>query len=228
MYQLRTPVLVINFKNYTNLQGKGSLELAKSAQHAAKLTNSNIVVAPPTPCLYFVSKSVDIPILAQHADAEKDEASTGKFPIFSLKANGAVGTILNHSERRLDMQTLSNSIQQLRELGLLSLVCTQDNLSAKEVAKFHPDAIAIEPPELIGTGRAVSKVSPAIVEEGVKSVKSVDPSIKVLCGAGITSADDVKAAVLLGAEGVLVASAVAKAESPREKIIELARSMLTY
>jgi triosephosphate isomerase len=37
-----------------------------------------------------------------------------------------------------------------------------------------------------------------------------------LCGAGITSGEDVAAALILGCKGVLVASAVANSQSPEK------------
>jgi triosephosphate isomerase len=83
-----------------------------------------------------------------------------------------------------------------------------------------PDAVAVEPPELIGTGTPVSKADPDIITDTVDRVSDVS-EVPVLCGAGITSGDDVEAARELGAEGVLVASGVVKAESPREAMLDL-------
>ena len=47
----------------------------------------------------------------------------------------------------------------------------------------------------------------------------------VLCGAGIVSGEDVARAVELGADGVLVASSVVKAEDWEAKVRELANSL---
>jgi triosephosphate isomerase len=74
--------------------------------------------------------------------------------------------------------------------------------------------VAIEPPELIGTGRAVSKENPAIVTEAVKRIRRVNPSMAILCGAGISTGEDVYAALKLGANGILVASGVVKSPKP--------------
>ena len=88
-------------------------------------------------------------------------------------------------------------------------------------ATFNPDYIAIEPPELIGTGIPVSQAQPEVVEDTVSEVKAINSDIKVLCGAGITTGDDMKAAMDLGADGVLLASGIIKAESPKDALLDL-------
>ena len=82
-------------------------------------------------------------------------------------------------------------------------------------------SVAVEPPELIGTGIPVSQAQPEVVEDSVKEVKSINKNVKVLCGAGITTGDDMKAAMDLGADGVLLASGIIKAESPKDALIDL-------
>jgi len=51
----------------------------------------------------------------------------------------------------------------------------------KSIASFKPDYIAIEPPELIGTGVSVSKARPEIISKTVKIVRETNPKVKVLC-----------------------------------------------
>jgi len=92
---------------------------------------------------------------------------------------------------------------------------------SRAVAELKPYAIAVEPPELIGTGQAVSKVDPGIVENTVKEVKKVDVESIVLCGAGVTNGEDVRAAIELGADGVLLASGVVKAVDPKAVLMDL-------
>lgn len=42
-------------------------------------------------------------------------------------------------------------------------------------------------------------------------MKSVNPNVRILCGAGVKNGEDVAMAIKLGAEGVLLASGVTKA-----------------
>jgi triosephosphate isomerase len=88
-----------------------------------------------------------------------------------------------------------------------------------------PDYVAVEPPELIGTGRAVSKVKPEVISRSVEVVKEVSDSVKLICGAGITSGEDVSIALQLGSAGVLVASSIVKSDSWELKIRELAKPL---
>jgi triosephosphate isomerase len=79
---------------------------------------------------------------------------------------------------------------------------------------MRPDITSVEPPELIGTGISVSKAKPEIVTDTVKLVHKVDPKMIILCGAGISTAEDVFIALKLGTRGVLVASGIVKAKDP--------------
>jgi triosephosphate isomerase len=79
---------------------------------------------------------------------------------------------------------------------------------------MHPDITSVEPPELIGTGISVSKAKPEIISDTVKLVQKVDSKMTILCGAGISTAEDVSIALKLGTQGVLVASGIVKAKDP--------------
>ena len=79
---------------------------------------------------------------------------------------------------------------------------------------MHPDITSVEPPELIGTGIPVSKAKPEIVTDTVRLVHKVAPEMTILCGAGISQAQDVSIALKLGTRGVLVASGIVKAKDP--------------
>ncbi len=93
-------------------------------------------------------------------------------------------------------------------------------------AALKPDMIAVEPPELIGTGIPVSKAKPEVVTGTVEVVKRVNPKVVILCGAGITKGEDVAAALELGTEGVLVASGIVKAKDPHKALLEFAEAII--
>jgi triosephosphate isomerase len=92
----------------------------------------------------------------------------------------------------------------------------------------NPDMIAIEPPELIGSGRAVSKERPEIVSDSVNKIRVVNREVRILCGAGITTGEDVYSALKLGAQGVLVASGVVKAQRPEDVLIDFCNGLRKY
>jgi triosephosphate isomerase len=71
--------------------------------------------------------------------------------------------------------------------------------------------IAVEPPSLIGGDVSVTEADPSAVSDSVDAVRAIDGGIRVLCGAGVKTGEDVAAAIDLGASGVLLASGVTKA-----------------
>jgi triosephosphate isomerase len=214
--------LIINFKNYEEVSADKAIKLAESARHVAEKLKIEIVVAPPQPVLALIAKSVQIPVICQHVDTEKMGPSTGFVVPEMAKSYGAVGSLINHSEHRIDMSSIRSLVERMRKIGMASIVCAQEPHEVVEISTFHPDFIAIEPPELIGSGRAVSKENPAII---TKSVQGAGSRSSVICGAGITDKDDVAKAIELGSQGILVASGIVKADSWERKITELASGM---
>lgn len=214
--------LIINFKNYEEVSADKAIKLAESARHVAEKLKIEIVVAPPQPVLALIAKSVQIPVICQHVDTEKMGPSTGFVVPEMAKSYGAVGSLINHSEHRIDMSSIRSLVERMRKIGMASIVCAQEPHEVVEISTLHPDFIAIEPPELIGSGRAVSKENPAII---TKSVQGAGSRSSVICGAGITDKDDVAKAMDLGSQGILVASGIVKADSWERKITELASGM---
>jgi triosephosphate isomerase len=105
-------------------------------------------------------------------------------------------------------------------------VCASTANEAAELARLNPTFIAIEPPELIGSGKAVSKENPKVIVDTVKLVSEYSDLTRVICGAGIVDKSDVRSAVDLGVIGILVASGIVKANSWYDKILELASGLL--
>ena len=151
--------------------------------------------------------------------------NTGHILPEAVAEAGAYGTLLNHSEHQIPLDKIEAAIKRAKEVDLVTVVCADTVDNAKKIALLEPDAIAIEPPELIGSGISVSTAQPEIVSGSVAAVRSVDKDIKVLCGAGITNGEDAKAALELGAKGILVASGIVKAPDPYKALLELARAM---
>ncbi|NOJ27147.1 MAG: triose-phosphate isomerase [Nitrososphaera sp.] len=214
--------LIINFKNYADAAAGKTLELALAAQDVARKMNLEIVLAPPQPSLAMVCRAVDIPVLCQHVDDSQEGSTTGFFVPEIAKLYGAAGSLINHSEHRIDIAIIERLVKRLRKLEMISVVCAQTPDEVARIADFEPDFIAIEPPELIGSGRAVSKENPAIITD---SINAAGGKAKVICGAGITDKGDIARAMELGSLGILVASGVVKAKSWPDKISELAAGM---
>ena len=222
------PLVIVNFKTYEEATGERAVKLAKVIAGVAKKKKVNVAVAPQAFDIHRVAEAVDIPVLAQHVDPLKSGRFTGWVLPEAAKEAGAVGSLVNHSERALSMPEIELVVRRLRELRMISVVCGRDVERSMEVARLVPDIVAVEPPELIGTGRAVSKVKPEVIGDTVREVRRVNSRIKVLCGAGIASGEDVYLALKLGAEGVLLARAVACAKDPRAAIEDIVDGVVKF
>jgi len=226
MKKYRTPSLVINLKNYDEIYSKFSIDISKISESVASETGVEIIVCPPNPVLYTVIENVSIPIYAQHVDDAKVGSSTGSIVPELIKSINCQGSLINHSEKRIPIKDIEKLIERFNELNLTSLVCAQSIEEVESIAKLKPDIIAIEPPELIGSGRAVSKVNPKIISDSVNTVNSIDKNIDVLCGAGIMTGEDVSIALELGAKGILIASGIIKSNDWKSIILELSKPMI--
>lgn len=225
MTKVRTPIILINFKTYTEATGKNAIKLAKIIENVSLKTETCIGLAPQFVDIASIACTMSVPVFAQHIDPIAPGSFTGHILPESVKVAGAVGTLINHSERRLKLADIATAIERSREVDLASVVCTNNQAVSAAVATLRPDMIAVEPPELIGTGIPVSKAKPEVVTGTVKLVKQINPDAVILCGAGITRADDVAAALELGTEGVLVASGVVKAKDPYKVLLEFAEKL---
>ena len=209
--KLKLPVYVINFKTYPEASGKNAVKLAMICKKAADKKKASVLVAVQAGDIYEVAKT-GIKTIAQHVDAAEPGRNTGFILAEDVKKNGAVGTLLNHSEHRLKFGLLKKTIKICRENNLIVIACASTPAEAGKISKLKPDYIAIEPAELIAGKISVSKAKPGVIAETVKKAGK----IPVLCGAGIHAREDVKIAFKLGARGILVASGVVKAGN-REK-----------
>jgi triosephosphate isomerase len=198
--------------------------VAEAAADVAADTDARIAVAPEAADLRAVADALagsDAEPFAQHVDPVAPGSNTGHALAETLADAGAVGTLCNHSERRLRLDRIDGAVDAAERTGLETVVCGNTPAQVAAAAALGPDAVAVEPPELIGTGTPVSAADPDIVEDAVAAVAAVDPDVDVFCGAGISTGDDVVAARDLGAEGVLLASGVAKADDPRAALADL-------
>jgi triosephosphate isomerase len=222
---MKLPLIVINFKCYEAGTGSNALKLAKICDFVSKEHGVEIAIAPQFTDIYRISQEVDIPILSQHLDPIEPGAFTGHISARSIKEVGVVGTLINHSERRLKLDEIEKCVSIAKKYRLVTICCSSDVDESKKITNFSPDFIAYEPPELIGTGISVSQTKPEVVVQTVNEVKRINPIVEVLCGAGITDGEDVKKALELGTVGILVASGVVKAEDPEKVLVEFVEAI---
>ncbi|MBI2085565.1 MAG: triose-phosphate isomerase [Candidatus Aenigmarchaeota archaeon] len=210
-------MFLINLKLYSETLGENGKNLAEAARRVANRSGVNIVVAPNHADLRLLSGI--IPLIAQSIDPVEPGAHTGRMTAESAKSAGAIGALINHSEKKLDLEDISRCITRARKNNLTTICCADSSETAATIAKLNPDYILIESPELIGTSASISKTKPDIISRTVKMVKSVNPNVGIICGAGVATGEDAAIAKKLGAIGVAAASAIAKSKNP-ESVIE--------
>ena len=214
---MNTPIVILNYKTYLESSGENALELARALKSASEESGITMVAAPQAADIYRIQDQISLPIFAQHIDPITPGGHTGSNLIETLIEAGISGSLINHSENRMKLADIDEVIQLCKQNDIESCVCTNNIATSKAIATFSPDAVAVEPPELIGTGIPVSQAQPEVVEDSVKGVKSINKKI----GAGISTGDDMKAAMDLGADGVLLASGIVKAKNPKEALLDL-------
>ena len=187
--------------------------VAGAAADVAEESGVRVAVAPQAAHLERVA-ATGVETWAQHVSPVDHGSHTGSTLAEATADAGAVGTLLNHSENRLRLADVDGSLRAAERAGLETVVCANNPRQVAAAAALEPDAVAVEPPALIGTGTPVSRADPEVVTDSVEAAAAVG-DVPVLCGAGISTGEDVAAASDLGAEGVLLASGVAKADDPR-------------
>ncbi len=197
------PIVVVNFKTYK--QGKDVLKLAKVIEKADK----RIIVGVQACDVAEVVSKTKLKVFCQHVDWQKPGRGTGFVLPEAVKADGAVGVFLNHSEHKLKWRILKRTVKRCRGVGLKVLIFASGLAEAKKIKKLKPDYLVVEPPELVGGRVSVSKAKPEFISNIARKLKC-----DFLVGAGIKSGDDVRMALKLGAVGVAVSSGVVLARSP--------------
>jgi len=218
---MKKPLIVVNFKTYAESTGEKAVRMARYCEEVSRDHGVSIVAVPQIPDIYRVACAVNIPVFAQHIDGVGAGSFTGHITADCIKDAGARGTLINHSERRILLSDMDSAVKAAEKAGLTTIVCTNNVAVTSAAAALSPDFVAIEPPELIGSGIPVSKADPDIVRGAVAAVKKINPEVEVLCGAGISKGEDVAAALELGTSGVLLASGVIKAKDPMAALLDL-------
>jgi triosephosphate isomerase len=209
-------MLIINYKAYRRAIGKKAEKITREIEKGAE---EEVIISPQTADLGKIDTELDV--FSQHVDGVDTGSHTGSNQINALKEAGTSGSLINHSEKRLEDEEIRKSVEKCREEGLTSVVCAQTPEECEKYAEFNPDYIAFEPSELIGGDKAVSTEEPEIISEAVEK----SGEVKTLTGAGIKSREDVEKSIELGCEGVLIASGVVKSEDVEKTVKELCRGL---
>ncbi len=211
--RIRPPIFEMGLKGY--MWGADAVRLAEAADRLARELDVRIVFDPQHVDIpAVVAATHDLLVFAQHMDPVPVGRGVGYVLAEALRDAGAVGTLLNHAEHRLTLADIDRSIGRARETGLATIVCCDSPEEAAAVAMLGPDIVLAEPPDLIATGRSAATELPGFVERAVELVGRIDPSVVVMCGAGVRTPEDAARMIALGVGGTGSTSAILKSEDP--------------
>lgn len=215
-------MIVLNLKTYpaTIEKALGFVEIAKEI---SKETGVRIPIAVPSIHLKDAAKLYK-DTFAQHVDDNKPGAFTGSMPAEAIKEAKAIGSLLNHSEKKVPFEKIKLTLDRMNELKLQTIICAESQEEVLKIGRLNSKFIAIEPPELIGSGISVSNAKPEVITNTVRIISTINDEMEVLCGAGISTKEDVQKSLELGAKGVLLASAFVNSKNPKEFLRSLASS----
>src|SRR6056297_70049 len=196
--------ILVNLKAYPC----DPIEVATAARDVAEASGARIAVSPQAADLARVADT-GVETWAQHVSPNDHGSHTGSTLAEAVADNGAEGTLINHSEKRLKLADVDGSVRAAERADLETIVCANNPAQVGAAAALGPDDVS------------VSTADPGIVEDAVAAADAVDGDVDVFCGAGVSTGEDVAAAGDLGASGILLASGVAKADDPRAALEDL-------
>lgn len=217
----KPPFFEIGTKNY--IYGDKVLELAKAADAAAIKYDIDVLFTTPYMEIRRVAENTKrLIVIAPHMDTLRPGRGQADILPEAIKAAGAKGVMINHSECPKTLTDMRKTIERANELDLFTFVCADSIAETRAVAHLHPDIINPEPTELIGTG-ATSDIS--YVLASIEAVKNIYPDILVEQAAGITCGEQVYNNIMAGADAVGAASGIINAPDPLAMVDEMVRNV---
>src|SRR3989344_5801624 len=119
-------MIIINFKNY--VVSEKSMELARRVY---KYLPNAVVCVSAVDISYISYYLPKLKVYAQHVDFQEKGKTTGFVISEAVREQGAVGTLLNHSEHRLKFDEIKKTIKRCK--GLKVILCASN---VNEVRKF--------------------------------------------------------------------------------------------
>lgn len=222
--KIKRPFFIVNPKSY--LYGDDAMKLAKISDKLAAKYNIDCI---------FTGQLVDLPeiaretkhliITAQHMDSLYPGRGMGHVLPEALIHRGIKAVVLNHAEKPLTIAELDATIKRAKEVGLLTIVCSDTVEQCKAIAELGPDVMICEPDSLIGTGNSSNA---DYIKQTTEAVRSVNPNILIMQAAGVSTGADVEKIMKLGADGTGGTSGIIKASSWEDKISEMMSALVKF
>lgn len=215
--KIRTPFFETGVKNY--IYGDAVLEYAKVVDAASKKYDIDVLfIAPYTEIRRVAGNTENLIVIAPYMDTLRPGRGMADVLPEAIKAAGAKGVVINHSERPMSLPAIRKTIDRANELDLLTFACADSIVEAKAIAQFQPDIINPEPTELIGSSEASDM---SYVIETLRIIKEMFPDILVDQAAGITNGQQLYDFIMVGNDAAGAASGILNAPDPYAMVGEM-------
>lgn len=222
--KIRKPFFIVNPKSY--LYGDDAMKMAKISDKLAEKYDIDCIFTGQLVDLPIIAKETkNLIITAQHMDSLKPGRGMGHVLPEALVHQGIKAVVLNHAEKPLTIAELDMTIKRAKEVGLLTIVCSDTVEQCKAIAELGPDVMICEPDSLIGTGNSSNE---DYIKSTTEAVRSVNPNILIMQAAGVSTGADVEKIMKLGADGTGGTSGIIKAPSWEDKISEMMEALVKF
>lgn len=200
-------MIFLNFKIYAETSGEKTLKLCRL------IKDKRVIPCLQAVDIYRVKQALPgLEIWAQHADPVGYGKNTGYQAPVSLRAAGAGGSLLNHSEHPADLSAAA----EVKKTGLKLMIIADTIELIKKINEFKPDYIGFEDPKLIGGPKAMIDAHFELVRQAAAAAE-----FPLIVGGGIRTGEHVSKSLEAGGAGVLVASEFATSSDPGKTLQEL-------
>ena len=210
-------MIFLSLKTYKEATGQAVINLLSSVKKVSQETGIEIIPIAQASDIYRIKKELGIEVWAQHMDPIEPGKNMGWISPYALKEAGASGLVINHSEHKIDDVQIKKTLDKARDYGLKTVICGFNKEMVIKFDSWSPDYISYEREDMIGVGVSM-------ITEEAENIKKLVSVLKrpLIIGAGISTGDDIKQAIKLGARGAILASGFVLATNPEQKLRELA------
>lgn len=210
-------MIILSLKTYRESTGEAAIKLLSCVKKVSEETGVKIVPAVQPTDIYRVKKELGIEVWAQHMDPIEPGKNMGWLSPYALKEAGATGVVINHSEHKMPDDMVKKTLDKAKEYGFQNVII---GFNPEMIIKFDswgPDFVSYEREDMIGTGVSM-------LTQEAENIKKLVAVLKnpLIIGAGISTGEDTKQAIKLGAKGAILASGFVLAKDPEAKLRELA------
>ncbi|WP_258560367.1 triose-phosphate isomerase [Halorhabdus salina] len=144
------PHCQISYKDYRGTDGFEGLELARTIERIAAETGRTFARTPQLPDIRLLSRETTLPIIAPSVDPVSPGRATGRVRPEALSDAGAVGAVINHTEKQDTLTDVQQKVERCRDAGLDTIVCVDSVETGRAVAPFEPDQSCLSAPTTSG------------------------------------------------------------------------------